>query len=69
MGIWGSGGPFADQGGLAEAGGRGDERQLALQPLIEPRDETRAGNGVGTRLRDIELGGEDGCGHDAIKQR
>ena len=60
--------PVADQRGLAEAGGRGDERQPpaglegGVQPLGEPiaRHEPRAPG------RHEELGGQDRRGHGPI---
>lgn len=38
--------PGGDQRGLAEPCRSGDESQLPLQPLIQPLDQTRAGNPI-----------------------
>ncbi len=34
--------PFAKERGLAEAGRRGDERELAVKPCIQPFKQARA---------------------------
>ena len=52
------GDPCADEGGLAEAGGGGDEGQGAVQPLVEPREQAGAADKVRPGRGEIEFGGE-----------
>jgi len=48
--------PGGDQRGLAKPRRSGYQSQLPLQPLIQPLDQTRAGNPIGPHGRNIELG-------------
>ena len=57
--------PFADQGGLAEAGGSGDEGQpvAGSEALVQPLDQSRTEDDSSPRRWDVELGGQDRRGH------
>ena len=48
--------PFREQRSLAETGRRGDESQLALDPLVQALDQSRTRYKTGTPLGDIQLG-------------
>ncbi|WP_336776342.1 hypothetical protein [Paenibacillus sp. MMO-58] len=48
-------GPLADKRCLAEAGGGGNEGQLAFQPLVQPLDQTRAQDSLRSGHGDIKL--------------
>ncbi len=55
--------PGADQRRLAKTRRRGDQRQPAVQPGVQPRQQTRAVDGVGARRWDVELGGQQRRSH------
>jgi len=55
--------PLGQQGRLAGAGRRGDQRQRAGQARHQPLDQARPRDEVGPRKREQELGGEDRGGH------
>ena len=52
--------PFAQESGLAEAGGGGDEGQLARHPRVQPLDQARARDQFWAGGGDIELGRQEG---------
>ena len=54
-----AGQPFAEQGGLASAGGGRDQGQFAVQPGVQPFHQPRTGDQVGRRGGQVELGGEE----------
>jgi hypothetical protein len=56
-GSIGTGGPFAEKRGLAEAGWGGDEGQPAVDALFQTLDQTRSKNHPGPGRGDVELGG------------
>ena len=58
--------PCADQRGFPKAGGGSDERQLVVQPLVEPLDQARAADHVRPKPRNIQFRGENGRRHDPI---
>ncbi len=58
-----SGKPFTYQRGFAKTSGGRDERQFAVQPLVEPLEQAGAADHVGPRPRDIQFRGENGRGH------
>jgi len=66
-----TGEPFADQRGLAEAGGGRDEGQFVAgrETLVQPLDQPGARDHLGSRWGDIEFGGQDGRRHGSIIQR
>ena len=66
---WGMGGlhslnPLADQRGLAKAGWRRKERQLAFgKCMVKLLDQSWTSNKIGAGGRDVELGGQKRIGH------
>src|SRR5262249_61263252 len=50
--------PGGEQGGLAVAGGRGDQGELAGEPGLEAGEQGGAGHQVGREARRNELGAE-----------
>ncbi len=52
--------PLADQGGFPKAGGGRDERQLAVQTLVQPLAQAGAADHVRPKPRDIQFRGENG---------
>ena len=53
----GRGEPFADQRGFAKAGRGRDQRQFAVQTLVQPLDQAGAGDNLGARWGDKEFSG------------
>src|SRR5215207_8899252 len=49
--------PFAEERGLAKAGGGGDEGQPAVQTLVEAFDQAWARDGPRLRRWDVQFGG------------
>nr|HET6903142.1 hypothetical protein [Ktedonobacteraceae bacterium] len=49
--------PFADQRGFAKAGGCRDEGQLAVQALVESREQAGAADHVRSKRREIQFCG------------
>jgi len=66
-----TGEPFADQRGLAEAGGGRDEGQFVAgrETLVQPLDQPGARDHLGSRWGDIEFRRQDRRGHGSIIQR
>ena len=58
--------PFAQQRGLAEACRGGDEGELAVQASVQPLEQARARDEVGSGWRNIELGLQQGGGHSSL---
>ena len=56
-------GPLAQQRGLTKPGRGGDEGELAVQPRVQPFNQARARDQIGTWWRDIEFGGQEWRGH------
>jgi hypothetical protein len=55
-------GLFSERTSQVAGTGR-DERQFAVQPLVEPLEQAGAADHVGPRPRDIQFRGENGRGH------
>jgi len=58
-----AGDPAAHERGLAESGGRGDQRQGTVQPGIQSGHEAGPGDRARTGRREEELGDQDLSGH------
>ena len=58
--------PFAQEGGFAEAGGGGDEGQLARHPRVQPLDQARARDQFWAGGGNIELGFQENANHQLI---
>ena len=58
--------PFTHQRRFAKTGGRGDQRQLAMQRLVEPRAQARTNDNLRARRRDEKFGCQNRRGHGGI---
>jgi len=65
-GPLGARGPFAQQRGLAKAGRRGDEGELAVQTRVQPLDQARARHQACPDRGNVEFGLQEGCVHLAL---
>jgi len=47
--------PFADQRGLAKAGGGGEKSQFAVKPRVQPLDQARTRDQLGPDGRNVQF--------------